>query len=55
MTMRPVYLFLDSEFFFYGEDVENKKTQFVQACRSIIRLDRNQLGNKSSVTHESYL
>jgi len=27
----------------------------VQAWRSIIRLDQNQLGNKSSVTHESYL
>jgi len=53
--MRPVYLFLDSEFFFYGEYVENKKAQFVQAWYSIIRLDRNQLGNKSSVTHESYL
>jgi len=31
MTMRPVYLFLDNEFFFYGVDVENKKAQFVQA------------------------
>jgi len=39
MTMRPVYLFLDGEFFFYGEDVENKKAQFVQTLRSIIRLD----------------
>ena len=27
----------------------------MQAWRSIIRLDQNQLGNKSSVTHESYL
>jgi len=36
-------------------EVENKKAQFVQAWRSIIRLDQNQLGNKSSVTHESYL
>ena len=39
----------------YKVDVGNKKTQFVQAWRSIIILDRNQLGNKYSLTHESYL
>jgi len=55
MTMKPVYLFLDSEFFSYDGDVGNKKAQFVQAWCSIIRLDQNQLGNKSSVVHESYL
>jgi len=53
--MNPLYLILDRDFFFYKEDVGNKKTQFVRAWHSIVKRDRNQLGNKSSTTHESYL
>jgi len=31
MKMNPLYLILDRDFFFYKEDVGNKKAQFVQA------------------------
>jgi len=55
MRMSPLYLILDVDFFFYEKDVGNKKAQFIRACRSIVKKDRNQLGNKSSTTHESYL
>jgi len=55
MKMSPLYLILDRDFFFYKEDVGNKNVQFVRAWHSIVKKDRNQLGNKSSTSHESYL
>ena len=55
MRMNPLYLILDRDFFFYEKDTENKKAQFVRAWHSIVKKDKNQLGNKSSATHESYL
>ena len=53
--MKPLYLFLASEFFSYKEDNANKREKFVNAWHSIIRLDRNQLGRKSCTIHESYV
>ena len=55
MRMSPLYLILDRDFFFYERDAGNKKAQFVRAWHSIVKKDRNQLGNKSSTAHESYL
>jgi len=55
MRMSPLYLILDRDFFFYEKDAERKKEQFVRAWHSIVKKDKNQLGNKSSATHESYL
>ena len=50
-----LHLILDRDFFFYERDAGNKKAQFVRAWHSIVKKDRNQLGNKSSTTQESYL
>jgi hypothetical protein len=55
MEMKPVYRILDKEFFLYKEDKKNLGVQFEKAWHSIIRLDRNQLGRKSSITHEDYV
>ena len=55
MRMSSIYLILDRDFFFYEKDAESKKAQFVRAWHSIVKKDKNQLGNKSSATHESYL
>ena len=55
MKMSPLYLFLDSEFFFYKKDGANKKAQFVKAWHSISKMDKNQLGRKSNTAQESYV
>jgi len=41
MKMNPLYLILYRDFFFYKEDVGNKKAQFVRAWHSIVKNDRN--------------
>lgn len=55
MKMKPLYIFLSSEFFSYEKDAKNLKDQFVKAWSSIVKLDRNQLRSKSRWTQEPYV
>ncbi|AES65812.1 hypothetical protein MTR_2g049380 [Medicago truncatula] len=55
MEMKPVYLILDRDFFLYKKDDANQRAQFKKAWYSIIRKDRNQLGNRSVIAHEAYV
>ena len=55
MKMSHLYLFLDSEFFFYKKDGANKRAQFVKAWHSIIKMDKNHLGRNSNTAQEAYI
>ena len=54
MKNKPWNLSLAGEFYLNQEDSSGRREKFEQAWRAIHRKDRNQLGKKSDIIHESY-